>query len=290
MPITSKFVCLNGRFLKDEELSFDANNRAFRYGDGFFETMHYAFGEVQLFKLHLERMKKAMQLLKLESNILLHAQLLHKEIVHLINANHNFKGARIRLSIFRDGAGLYSPETNSTSYLIENWALEDDQYSLNTKGLKIGIYNALQKPKGSSYFYKSLNTRVSILASIYKKDYHFDDCLLMNSEDDIIESISSNAFFIKEGTIYTPSKNSGCVHGTMRETLIRTLSKTDLKIIDNAQIKTKHIPEFDEIFLSNAIHGIQWVGAYKSRRYDNKTTKQIHKILTKNILGQNLKH
>ena len=290
MPITSKFVCLNGRFLKEEELSFGANNRAFRYGDGFFETMHYAFGEIQLFGQHLDRMKKAMSLLKLESNILLHAQLLHKEIVHLINANHNFKGARVRISIFRDGAGLYSPETNSASYLIENWALNDDRYPLNSKGLKIGIYSALKKPKGNSYFYKSLNTRISVLASIYKKDYQLDDCLLMNSDEEIIESISSNTFFIKGKTIYTSSNNSGCVHGTMRQILLKTLSKTNFEIIDNAQITPKHIPEFDEIFLSNATQGIQWVNAYKTRRYDNKLTKQIHKILIKTILGSNLKH
>ncbi len=284
MPITSKFVCLNGRFLKEEELLFDANNRAFRYGDGFFETMHYAFGEIQLFEQHLDRIKKTMSLLKLESNILLHAQLLHKEIVHLINANHYFKGARVRFSIFRNGAGLYEPETNSASYLIESWALEDDKYPLNRKGLKIGIYSSLKKPKGASFFYKSLNTRVSILASIYKQKYQFDDCLLMNSDDNLIESISSNAFFIKDETVYTSSDNSGCIHGIMRQKLLSILPKADLKVIISEQITPKDIPEFDEIFLTNAIHGIQWVGAYKARRYDNKITKKIHNILTETIL------
>ena len=284
MPITSKFVCLNGRFLKEEELSFGANNRAFRYGDGFFETMHYAFGEVQLFELHIKRMAKAMQLLKLESSILLNAKLLHKEIVHLINANHFFKGARIRISIYRSGDGLYLPESNKANYLIENWALTDDKYPLNSKGLKIGSYSIFKKPSDSTYFYKSLNTRISVLASIYKKEQSLDDCFLFNNHNDVIESISSNAFFIKGKTLYTSGKESGCVHGIMRAKILKVVSKTDMKIVEDAHIKQEHISQFDEIFLCNAIQGIQWIGAYKTKRFDNKVSKQIHKILVSEIL------
>ena len=286
MPITSKFVCLNGHFIKEEDLSFGANNRAFRYGDGFFETMHYANGEIQLFESHQERMKKAMHLLKLESDILLNAHPLHKEIVHLINANHFFKGARVRISIFRDGNGLYLPESNKANYLIENWALQNDQYPLNSKGLKIGVYSQLRKPKENTYFYKSLNARISILASLYKQEIQVDDCLIINSSNEIIESISSNSFFIHNNTLYTSGKNSGCVHGIMRERILETAEEIGLKIIDNAQIKADQLIQFDEIFLSNTIQGIQWVGAYKAKRFDNKISKQIHRALIQSIFNK----
>lgn len=286
MPITSKFVCLNGRFIKEENLSFGANNRAFRYGDGFFETMHYANGQIQLFALHQERMQKAMHLLKLESDILLNTHLLHKEIVHLINANHFFKGARVRISVFRDGGGLYLPESNKANYLIENWTLDNDQYPLNTKGLKIGVYSQLSKAKESTSFYKSLNARVSVLASLHKKEIQVDDCLIINSNNEIIESISSNSFFIHNNTLYTSGESSGCVHGIMRKKILETAEKVGLKIVDNAQIKAEQLIQFDEIFLSNAVQGIQWVGAYKTKRFDNKISKQIHRALIQRVFNK----
>ena len=31
----------------------------------------------------------------------------------------------------------------------------------------------------------------------------------------------------------------------------------------------------DEMFLTNAIRGIQWVGSYRQKRYFNKATKEI---------------
>ena len=283
MPITSKFLCLNGRFLKEEDLFLDASNRAFRYGDGFFETMHYANGKVQLFDLHQKRMQKAMKLLQLESPILLHQQLLHKEIVHLINANHFFKGARIRISIFRDGKGLYLPESNNSNYLIESWALKEEDYPLNTTGLSIDIYPHLKKASGDTLFYKSLDSRISILASLYKKEFNIDDCFILNNKGEIIESISSNVFFIRQNTIYTPSKTSGCIHGIMREQILKTLSKNNFKIDDKASIKPQQITEFDEIFISNAIRGIQWIGAYKEKRFDHKIAQKIQKLVVNQI-------
>ena len=285
MPITSKFVCLNGQFIKEEELCFSAENRAFRYADGFFETMHYANGEIQLFDLHLKRMKKAMDLLKLESSILLNKKLIHNEIVHLINTNHFFKGARVRISIFRSGGGLYTPEENSAAYLIENWALDNSNYNINKQGLSIGLYSELKKMPNNDLFYKSLDARISVLASLYKKKIETDDCFLCNSELEIIESISSNAFFIKNNTLYTAGTDSGCVHGIMREKILSVASKEGFQIVEDAHIKAEHIIQFDEIFLSNAIKGIQWVGAYKSKRFDNKLTKQLQKTLVSEIFN-----
>lgn len=285
MPITSKFICLNGRFIKEEEFLIDANNRAFRYGDGFFETMHYSNGEVQLFDTHLVRMKKVFDLLKFESNIILHKNFIAKEIAHLANANHFFKGARVRMSFYRDGGGLYEPNSNKVNYVIENWALENEKYPLNRKGISIGLFNQVRKSKTETSFYKSLNTSVSILASLHKNEIQTDDCFLCNTENHIIESISSNSFFIKDKTIYTPSLNSACVHGVMRQFILKVLKSMDFELVDNAIIKENQLEYFDEIFLSNAVKGIEWVGAYNKKRYDNKITKQIHNSLLNHIFN-----
>lgn len=279
------FICWNGRFIKQDEMRFGAENRAFKYGDGFFETMHYAFGEVQLFDLHLKRMKKAMQLLKIESDILTNTLLLHKEIVHLNNANHFFKGARIRITIYRSGGGLYAPESSKAEYLIESTPLKNDDYPLNTKGLSVAVYSAMKKPTDAFNFYKSMNSRVSILASIYKKEVESDDCFLVNNDLDIIESISSNTFFIRDKTIYTAGNDSGCIHGVMREKLLQEVQKLGLNLVMDSHIKAHHLLQFDEMFLTNAIKGIQWIGAYKTKRYDNKICKEIHKALVQSIFN-----
>lgn len=286
MPITSKFVCHNGHFVKEEELCISGSNRAFKYGDGFFETMHYAYGEVQLFEKHTTRMQLAMEALQITSDILSSPKLLHKEIVHLINANHYFKGARIRLSIYRSGGGLYLPETNKAEYLIECYALENDRYPINSQGLCIEIYKTYKKPKYQNFTFKTLNTPISVLASIYKKEMNVDDCLLLNEDNEIIESTHSNIFFIKDDKVLMPSLKSGCVNGLMQAEVYQLLCKTNLKVLTNQSVFEQDLTNFDEIFLTNAVKGLQWVGAYKNKRYDNKISKQIHKNLVQHIFDR----
>jgi branched-chain amino acid aminotransferase len=279
-----KFICFNGRFEKASSFHLSIENRAFRYGDGFFETMHYAFGEVQVFAIHHKRILRAMQLLQLSSSLLENSNSLLREITHLINANHQFKGARIRITIYRSGAGLYQPETNTASYLIESDTLENDFYPLNINGLSIACFDKLTKPIDNFQFYKSLNTTVSVLASLYAKEITVDDCLLMNTDGFLIESISSNVFFLQGETLYTPDIESGCVEGVMREKVIETALDLRYSVIEGAQVRPEHLLKFDEIFLTNAIHGIRWVVAYKNKRYYNKITQKIQQELVKKLL------
>ena len=72
----------------------------------------------------------------------------------------------------------------------------------------------------------------------------------------------------------------------MRKTILSVIAQSNLELIDNAKIKASQIEQFDEIFLSNSIQGIQWVGAYKNKRYDNKITKQIHQQLLSVIFNR----
>ena len=42
--------------------------------------------------------------------------------------------------------------------------------------------------------------------------------------------------------------------------------------------------QVDELFLTNAIKGIEWVVAYRGKRYFNKATKEIVEQLNKLVL------
>jgi branched-chain amino acid aminotransferase len=170
---------------------------------------------------------------------------------------------------------LYTPTDNSISYLIETSVLDNAHYVLNRKGLKIGIYDKLRKSYNIVSRYKTGNSLPFILASNYRKSMNLDDCLLLNERGNIVESISSNLFLIKDGVLMTPSIENGCVSGIMREQIIEIAANLNLTVFDDCNINHEHILNADEIFLTNAIIGIQWVVAYQERRYFNKTAKLL---------------
>ena len=278
----NEYINLNGELFAKNEAIFTANNRAFRYGDSLFETIHANGTEIQFLDAHIDRLIAGMKTIGMIIPINFRDNL-KTNITYLIHKNKAFAGTRIRLSVFRNDGGLYTPTNNSISYLIETSKLEHDHYILNKKGLKIDIYNDCKKLPGIISQFKTGNSLLYILAGNYKESMELDDCLLINERENPIESISSNLFIVKDEVVMTPSVNSGAVAGIMREQIIKTALNINRTVYDDCVITQNDLLEADEIFLTNAISGIRWVVAFKDRRYFNKTAKQLTEALNQNI-------
>ena len=271
------YISHNGKIIHKDELKIDLNNRSFQYGDGLFETMHASGNKVQFFYEHMERLIRSMKVLKMEVPVrfTIDTMGLQKEISKILNKNKLFKGARVRMTVFREAGGLYTPQSNETEYIIECSGLESNLYELNDKGLLIDIYDEILKPVNSLSSLKLVSSIFFVLAGIFKKENHLDECLILNTKGNIIEGISSNIFLVKENTITTPSIREGCLPGIMRQKVIELARKQSFIVQDEQVIKMQDIMAADEIFFTNAVRGIQWVVGFKQRRYYNKVAKTL---------------
>ncbi len=113
------------------------------------------------------------------------------------------------------------------------------------------------------------------LAAIYRKENGFDDCLLINEKNALVESVSSNLFIVKNKVLFTPPLDDGCVEGIMRKQIIKISRKLNYKVIDNKSLFPDDLIQADEVFLTNAIRGVSWVVAYKEKRFFNTTSKTL---------------
>jgi branched-subunit amino acid aminotransferase/4-amino-4-deoxychorismate lyase len=59
-------IILNGNIESAKSVKFGPENRAFRYGDGLFETMHIQDGEVRFYDQHYERLTSGMHALSMK--------------------------------------------------------------------------------------------------------------------------------------------------------------------------------------------------------------------------------
>ena len=276
-----EFYIYNGVLQKESEPIISINNRAFQYGDGFFETMFAYNNNVPFLNLHLSRIDKAMKVFQFISfDLFKEIEELRTLIVFLARKNKLYKAYRVRLSIFRNQGGYYSPSDNSISYTIQTTPLPYDKFYLNSEGLKIDIYKDLQKDFSILSPFKTSNSLIYILASKYAISNQFDDVLLLNSKGNIVESSHSNVFFVVDNKIYTPSINEGCIDGIMRHLIIYTLKEQNIAI-EETEISMDILDNCDEIFLTNAITGLRFVSMYRTKRYINFTTKNILQELMK---------
>lgn len=271
-------INLNGDFFNDEAKVLSVNNRAFRYGDALFETIRCYDGKALFLDEHLSRLKKGTKTLKMDFQASFNTIWLRNQISTLIEKNNIKNDARIRLTVFREDGGLYAPESNETGYLIEAKELEYTGFVLNPKGLTIGIYDEFKKPVNAISNLKSTNCVYSIQAGIYAKENKLDDCLLVNNENYISEAISSNVFIVKNNEVFTPELESACVDGIMRKQIIKIINQLGLKIHET-KLNVKDIQSADEVFLTNAIVGVKWVGELNKTFFQNKTSKSLISLL-----------
>lgn len=273
------YINHNGTLIKSDKPFLTVDNRAFRYGDALFETMRMSQGNVLFLENHLQRLKDGMHYLKMK--IPTHfSPLYFRNLLRELTEKNTLFNARIRLQVYRNDGGLYTPATHATSFVIQMEPVQDTHYVLNTEGLNIALYEEIAKPICKLSNLKTTNSIYSVLAGIYKKEHHLDDCLLLNSEGNIAEAVSSNIFMVRENIFYTPSLNSGCVAGIMRDQLIKILRKNKKKIHETT-FPPDDLLSADEIFLTNVVSGIRWVKRYKGKIYSNKMTQWLMGNLNK---------
>ena len=267
-----QFINFNGQIIPADQQVLAVDNRGFRYGDGLFESMRCMNGAVKFPELHIDRIQKGMKVLKLENSSDIDSWFLREKVEELNRRNKTGPDARVKLTIFRDADGLYTPTSNKSAYILESQTLSDSQYTLNNKGLIIDVYDELTKPINVLANLKTCNSLVYVLAGVYKNQHTLDEVLILNQNGFLCESISSNVFVVYDRKLYTPALNEGCIGGVMRQVVMRLAKENGIELIE-AQINPEILNEADEVFITNATKGIQWVMGFSNKRYFNEAAK-----------------
>jgi branched-subunit amino acid aminotransferase/4-amino-4-deoxychorismate lyase len=269
-----EYILHNDEFVIINHPILTAANRGFRYGDGLFETMRMCNGKLKFAELHADRLRAGMKALKIDGSILLDDYFLKQKTAELCKKNKLKDNVRFRLSVYRAGDGLYTPNSNKFGYVLEASALHEDNYELNKKGLIIDVFDELTKPVNSLSNCKTSNSLLYVMAGLYKKQHRLDDAFILNQHGFLCESISSNIFVVYDKQIYTPALSEGCVAGVMRNVVMGMARAHDIAVIE-AQINPEILKAAEEVFITNAISGIRWVMGYGRKRYFNEITKLL---------------
>ena len=262
------FICFNGRFLSSAEAVFTSQNRSFKWGDGFFETMKVFEGKILMEAFHFDRLFLTLQLLQMDAGDFLQQTSLTENILALCKKNNYTSLAKIRLAVYRN-------EENKAEYIIEAWPLSVEVMKWNEEGLKIDIYPYARKTIDAFANLKTANFLPYVMAAKFAKEKKLDDALVLNAANNICDSSKANIFLIKGDEIYTPALHQGCINGVMRRFLLQRLKESG-QHIHQEEITENDLLHADEVFLTNAIQGIRWVQFFKQKQYTHTKTFSIY--------------
>lgn len=270
------FLCYNGKFVGAGEPILTADNRSFRYGDGCFETLKVYQGNVLLEDLHFERLFASMHLLHFDIPQTFTKSYFTKLIRELCVKNGAQQLARIRITVFRSDGGLYDPQDNRANFIIQCWELAAQVLELNEIGLNLDIFPDVKKSCDKLSNIKSNNCLPYVMAAMYAKQHRLHEVVLLNQYGRVADATIANLFIVKQQQLLTPPLTEGGVCGVMRKHLLRM--ELPFKVVEQ-ELTVEDLENADEIFLTNAIHGIRWVGLFRDNSYGNATAVILHEML-----------
>jgi len=248
----SKFIYLNGKFLKPEEANISIFDHGLLYGDGVFEGLRAYNSRIFKLREHLVRLMNSARAIALE--ISLTKEELEKAIIETVRMN-KLKDAYIRVVVTRGLGDLgIDPRQCSTPTIFiiaDRMALYPEEFY--TKGLEV-VTAAIRRnsPDALNPCIKSLNYLNNILAKIEATRAGVQEAIMLNREGYVAECSGDNIFILKENTIITPPTWVGVLPGITREAVME-LAKNRLKLlVKEDMFTTYHVYTADECFLTGS--------------------------------------
>ena len=263
-------INFNGSLIDYDNINYLAENRAFKYGDGVFETIKVHNGKPCFVEDHYFRLMSSLRILRMEIPMYFTYEYFSEQLIKTIESKD--KVTRIRFAVYRKNGGLYLPTDNNIDYIVEAFSV--GQY-ITKERYEVELYTDNYINSGILSTIKSTNRILNIVANIYIEENGYDNGLLVNENKNIVEAINSNIFIVKGTSIITPPVSDGCIKGIARKNIINLLTKDAKYSIEERSISPFELKKADEIFLTNTIMGIQPITNYRKKEYKTEVSMEV---------------
>ena len=273
-------VSLNGRLLPASDARISIFDRGLLYGDGIIETLRAYDGRLFQYDRHMARLRHSAQAIALplpRSTV----TSLRRQVDALLTANR-LRHALIRLTVTRGTGppGLDLPTRTHPTVLIFARPFSGYRAARYRKGLTVVFAKIRKAPVTAAPPQpKSLNYMINILAKHDASQRSADDALLLTVDGMLCEGTTSNLFFVRAGTLYTPSKECGLLEGITRQLVIE-LACTQRVRVREGRFPPRHLLSAQEAFLTNTSYELMPIVRVGKRRIGSglpgPLTRRLH--------------
>ncbi|MFY8009383.1 MAG: aminotransferase class IV [Flavobacterium sp.] len=275
-------VNFNG-VITEEELQLSVSNRSFLYGDGVFETLKVLNNQILFFEDHYFRLLASMRIIRMQIPMSFTLEYLEEQMLTLVRQQGIQDAARVRLTVFRNDGGYYTPTDNKVSFVIQASALSVKPYTASEMPFEVDLYKDFIVPKQLLSTLKTNNKLIQITASIFAQENGLDTCLLINDDKNVIEAAYGNLFMLLNGQLITPPISEGCLNGIMRKQILKLAKELDGIEVVEQPISPFDLQKADELFITNVIVGIQSITKYRKKEFEKTIAKQLLEKLNQAI-------
>lgn len=271
-------VNFNGNLVAISDSKLTSDNRGYKYGDALFETLKVVNGKIFFWEDHYFRLMASMRIMRMDIPMKFTMEFLEAEILKTLQANNlEDSSARVRLNVDRGDGGKYLPsEDSEVNFNIVAEPHNNPFYTIDSnESCVVDLYKDYFMAPSLLSGLKSNNKAIQVVGSIYAKENDYDNCLILNTNKNVIEALNGNLFLVKGDKIKTPPLEDGCLRGVMRKQVLEILSKDVNLFVEEASISPFELQKADELFITNVIKGIVPITQYRKKSYESEFAQKL---------------
>jgi branched-subunit amino acid aminotransferase/4-amino-4-deoxychorismate lyase len=257
-------IYLNKVMLEATKARVAPVSSAMLYGRGVFSTVAIYNGTPFLWSNHWRRLKDHATKLNISLSGL-NEENVGEDLAKLVAVNQ-FKNGRARVILLarsgRDFWKLKKADAHKTDLLI----LTGEAQKVPATGMSLAVSPYRANTMSPLTGIRSLNYLEQVLSWEEAQVREFDEAVMLNERGEIVSATMANLFWVKDGTLLTPSLSTGAMAGVTRGAVIGLAEKLFIPVIEGVY-ELGDFTEADEIFLTSASLGVAQVTTFDFRQY-----------------------
>ena len=265
----------NESLLPVEKVRLSPGQAGLICGWGLFTTLRIASGEAFAYERHWRRLEKDAAIIQLPMPYT--AAKVRVHLHEVIRANKVSEGcARIYLVNNQAGGFWQSDEEQPpVDLIIYSAALpqHEEPVRLTLREHARHAASTLSGVKSISWL-----NNVWTVAEANKEGFH--EAVLLNERGEVAECTSANIFCVKNGKVFTPPLNSGCLEGVTRGILMEIAPEAGVSVVEQT-LRPEDLYTADEVFLTSTnrnVLGVSEIAGSKIAVAPGPVTRQLNEL------------
>lgn len=248
--ISNNWVCLDGQVMPSDQVALRIDNASFLRGWGLFETMLVAGRTIPLLNSHLARLQNSCRELPLPFP---GTKAIQRGLSDLLNKISDQDVYALRLTVTGSAQNAWSdvPETSTWLATVSPCPLPMSQ----SMGLRVAVSPYRIHRHRPAAGHKVTSYLDWILTRRWARQHGLDDAILTNELGHLVEASAANLFVCRNQELLTPSLDSGCLPGVMREAVLKVAVSMGIPV-QQTDLTRSSVFQSRFLFLSSATTGI----------------------------------
>jgi branched-chain amino acid aminotransferase len=270
----------NGSLQPIEKVRLSPGQAGLICGWGIFTTMRISRGEAFAYERHWRRLEKDAAIIRLPMPYT--AAKVRVNLHEVIRANKVTEGSA-RIYLVYNSVGFWQSDEQLPQVDLIIYSAPLPEYR---EPIRLGLREHGRHAASPLAGVKSISWLPNVWAVAEAQKEGFDEVVLLNERGEIAECTAANIFAVKNGKVYTPPLNSGCLEGVTRGILFEIAPEAGVAVVEQS-LRPEDLYSADEVFITSTNRNLLGVGEIAGHRIataSGPVTQQLNELFDLHVV------